>query len=504
MIRQLFCWYHARTQAAGVVATDGTQWWQADPIAYIDGLTQLGVTEAFQVKENRQGYVQELRIPWTAIVKSGRPYKAGESFACMVDLVWGPDSGKGWPVNHCMDLVRPGAEHTQWFWEVGEIHGSVKLSPEGHLKAPTTAAARKPRPVLAGTIAVNAAIPAKATRFTLAINDAEGHRMRNLGGDLSPDDYAITEAPAPAGMRTVRVMWDGLDDAGKLVPPGRYNVVGLAHEGLHAAFEMAYYNPGTPPWPTADGRGAWGSIGEELVGLGLLLFVGTGEGEAFVLVTEDAVALEAVDADVNGGGGGVVFVVAAAHFGGEPGHGFVDAAVFDHVQRVGEEGLEAREDGGERRVGGGAVEDVEGGGGGGLLGGEGEDGSDHHREGGLFLLADEEDVDAALTAEGDGGGVFDGDGFAEEGDGCGGGGWPGGLVEEGGEALVAGDVGGGIAFEDDGGFAAVGGQGGGARQDAVEVFVTLAVGEPGDLEGAVGFDEAAGVVVDGFAGTGEE
>ena len=74
----------------------------------------------------------------------------------------------------------------------------------------------------------------------------------------------------------------------------------------------------------------------------------------------------------------------------------------------------------------------------------------HDGHGGFFLLADHEDVGAALAAEGDGGGLLDGDRFAEPGERrvrAGGGQVR--ALEQGDEPLILADVGGGVAFEDD-------------------------------------------------------
>jgi hypothetical protein len=223
-------------------------------IVYLDA-DALGITQGFQPKPDGSGYTQEMRIPWTAIVKSGRPYVAGESFGCMLDLVWGPDAGKGWPINHMMDLVKPGAVHTGWFWEVGEIHGQVMLSPTGRVEEipdPTPAAAPKKR--LAGTIPIRVTLPAAAKRFTVVVEDAAGRRLRNLAGDADPAEYTVAHRGRD---RVVEVPWDGLDDRGALVAPGAYTTRGLWHTGLDAAYEMSCYNPGTPPWETRDGRGNW-------------------------------------------------------------------------------------------------------------------------------------------------------------------------------------------------------------------------------------------------------
>jgi len=65
----------------------------------------------------------------------------------------------------------------------------------------------------------------------------------------------------------VEVNWDGLSDPYQLdrqmvqdlVGAGAYHVRGLYHTGLGAEYEMTFYNPGTPPWDTRAGTGAWGA-----------------------------------------------------------------------------------------------------------------------------------------------------------------------------------------------------------------------------------------------------
>ena len=255
-IRQVFGWYFTKGQSPAVCVTDEDNWYAKEPIVYIDGLKTLGITEAFQLKSDGKGYVQEMRIPWAAIVKSGTAYKPGEKFECMIDLVWGPDAGKGWPVAHCMDLVKPGAAHGDWFWNVRDIRGQVLLSPQGNLKLEqrTYAAQQKAKPQ--GAVPVRMEIPSDAKRFTMAINDAQGQRVRNLAGDFIAQDFTVAEKD---GKRTVEVNWDCLDDYGKPVSPGTFKVIGLTQDGLGAVYEMHYYNPGTPSWETRDGGGAWGA-----------------------------------------------------------------------------------------------------------------------------------------------------------------------------------------------------------------------------------------------------
>ena len=256
--RKVIGWYYTKGQRPGVIALNGWMPWNDNPIVYLDGIKELGITEAFQKKPDGQGYTQELRIPWKAIVKSGRAYQAGESFDCMLDVVWGPDSGKGWPINHMMDLVAPGAVHTGWFWEVNEIYGKVALEAAGKLQLPQpefVSRTAPSRPRIAGTLPLRVELPkGGASFFALAINDEEGRRVRALPGDCRPEDYKTGDDP-----RKVEVLWDCLDDRGKLVAPGKYRVAGLARGEITPFYEMCFYNPGTPPWGTTSGRGAWGA-----------------------------------------------------------------------------------------------------------------------------------------------------------------------------------------------------------------------------------------------------
>jgi len=95
---------------------------------------------------------------------------------------------------------------------------------------------------------------------TLVIEDTNGTRVRNL----------VSETHFPAGRNVV--WWDGLDDVGsdpeaaahavyhvpgKFVQPGRYIVRGLRRKEVNLRYELCVYNPGKPPWRTADTSSEW-------------------------------------------------------------------------------------------------------------------------------------------------------------------------------------------------------------------------------------------------------
>ncbi len=95
---------------------------------------------------------------------------------------------------------------------------------------------------------------------TLVIDDATGHRVRNL----------ISETPFPSGANTT--YWDGLDDLGrdikaaeaavyhvpgKVAAPGTYTVRGLVRPELNLRYELTPYSHGNPPWKSKDSSSEW-------------------------------------------------------------------------------------------------------------------------------------------------------------------------------------------------------------------------------------------------------
>lgn len=80
-------------------------------------------------------------------------------------------------------------------------------------------------------------------KVAVAINDADGNRVRNL----------IADTPRQEGQQVVR--WDGLDDEGNPVTPGTYTVKTLSHRPLSLKYQMTPNNARDLPWwPTSS----WG------------------------------------------------------------------------------------------------------------------------------------------------------------------------------------------------------------------------------------------------------
>ena len=84
----------------------------------------------------------------------------------------------------------------------------------------------------------------KAGCITLVVEDKDGNRVKNL----------VFDHPVKAGDNVI--YWDGSSVTG-IAAPGAYLVRGIFHEGITPHLEYSIYSPGRPPWPTADGTGAW-------------------------------------------------------------------------------------------------------------------------------------------------------------------------------------------------------------------------------------------------------
>ena len=203
----------------------------------LDGGAEMG----FAKDADGRGYVQEMKLPW-ALVTEKKTYAAGERFRCGIELLWGEAD---WPVHRYADNLADGATSREFFWTAKEAWGDVILEDKGGLRLPTPPWEEALREEKAeGPVEIGYTLP-KDSRVTLAIDDADGRRVRNL----------LAAAERKKG-RNVD-LWDGLDDAGSVVKPGAYTVKGLYHEGLRLRYVTSFASPGNPGWQTADGKGAY-------------------------------------------------------------------------------------------------------------------------------------------------------------------------------------------------------------------------------------------------------
>ena len=212
-----------------------------------------GMESAYALLPDGKGFVHELKLPWKVVYAQEWTGAAGQTMRLGLEFLWGGSTGRDWPLHRYADNMQPGVTGREFYWTAKNAWGDLTTVAES-IKEPRkyVEGSLKPR----GTIPVRVTVPAAARTFTVALDDLDGKRVRNLAGGYAVTDFTVARTGDTA---TVEVMWDGLDEAGKLVSPGTYAVRGLTQGGIDGYYEMSFYNPGTPPWQTSDKRGAWGA-----------------------------------------------------------------------------------------------------------------------------------------------------------------------------------------------------------------------------------------------------
>jgi hypothetical protein len=221
---------------------------------------KVGAQEAFSLEPDGKSYVQEIALPWRLITGEGairkdtgepfappRSYAAGGTLYMGMEFLWGGADAKTYPIHRYADLLKEGTSSREFFWTAENAWGPVTLEPTGPVKLPApdyTAQLGAYLQKTDGPMALKYTMPFDGFA-TLVIEDAQGRRVKNL----------IGMAPRSKGKQVD--YWDGTDESGKLVAPGTYRWRGLVHQGIDPVYAATYGNPGTPPWDTGDGRGAW-------------------------------------------------------------------------------------------------------------------------------------------------------------------------------------------------------------------------------------------------------
>jgi hypothetical protein len=82
-------------------------------------------------------------------------------------------------------------------------------------------------------------------KYTAVIEDARGNRVRNL----------VSGQAATRGL--LHVEWDGLDDQGRVVPPGDYHWRAASHPGITPHYLFSFYSNGRPSWRDGTPGSMW-------------------------------------------------------------------------------------------------------------------------------------------------------------------------------------------------------------------------------------------------------
>jgi len=211
-----------------------------DAHGYHKGIVPADKFEAAYVPwKDGKGYTFEYRIPW-ATLGAQKPLKAGDLSAAAIQIQWSDATGAhsyggGWAV----DLMR----HAGFSYQSTGCWGKAIFSEKGHLPKELTQEGLPPVRKL--PLEFEFDLPKECVASVTLIND-KGDRVRNI----------VAAQSRPAGRVTER--WDGLDSAGRVLPPGDYTWKGAHHDPFKTKFVLSVANCGTPSYNTPDGKGAWG------------------------------------------------------------------------------------------------------------------------------------------------------------------------------------------------------------------------------------------------------
>lgn len=232
---------------------DGTGPFRQDQLdEYGNTMDAFGGKIAFKEWEDGKGYNMEIFWPWKYVRTNGLPLKAGDSFILGLEAMWGNHDGT--KLEHrLVDNMKDDAVNRIFFFRAKDGWGKVVLAGKGKLSTTEeqkTLHAGRLKKFLnyetAGSMPIEYTLP-EDREVTIAIDNAEGVRVRNLFGQF----------PRSAGKNVD--YWDGLDDSGNPLPAGKYTATVVDHLPFKVKFLNSVYNSSTPPWVTEKGNMTWGS-----------------------------------------------------------------------------------------------------------------------------------------------------------------------------------------------------------------------------------------------------
>lgn len=199
------------------------------------------------VQHGTSDYTLEARIPWSALRAPGgrNPFRAGQKMTGIIEAGWGDNTYRVAGVYRQNPGVFAFGQPDKW--------GQIEFASPGEAITP------RPSPLQAVRALTSEASPAQgATGVPIELNlPAPAKVSVNI---LGPRGEVLRELiggkALPKGKTTL--FWDGRDQWGAALPPGRYRFGAYSHDGLRAEYFGSVGTSGNPPYDTPDGRGAWG------------------------------------------------------------------------------------------------------------------------------------------------------------------------------------------------------------------------------------------------------
>ena len=195
--------------------------------------------------ETDGGYIAEAKIPWTALnVPDGvNPFAAGQRMAILFGAHW--KFNDFFATGSAIYNANPG----EFGFRNLQDWGQAEFSPKGNL--PPRHGTMEEALAAASAASVSPGVPISldvpaAGKLSVNILGARGEVIRELTGGQ------------PVSPGPVTIHWDGYDQWGFAMPPGRYKWGAYLSGGLQARYIGTVGTSGTPAYPTPDEKGGWG------------------------------------------------------------------------------------------------------------------------------------------------------------------------------------------------------------------------------------------------------
>jgi hypothetical protein len=204
-----------------------------------------GFKGAYKKDADGRGYVLEYAISWDLLHAGQHPPQGGDVTATTWQLIWGDAQGRSWS-GDLSEIRNP--NNAGFVYQDAGSWGKAIYEKAGHLPAGTVVSPEDEKPIIppTGFFPIRYTIPGKgAAKVSLRITDVNGKTVRWLLGD----------AQRTAGKNVE--LWNGLDNDGNPVAPGKYTVQWCYSRGVTAKVVATADNAGDPPYSTGDNKGGW-------------------------------------------------------------------------------------------------------------------------------------------------------------------------------------------------------------------------------------------------------
>ncbi|MDQ3815752.1 MAG: hypothetical protein M3347_17710, partial [Armatimonadota bacterium] len=215
-------------------------------------MEKFGGQIAFAAWPDGKGYNCEAFWPWSYLRLSGKPLQPGEEFVFGIEAMWGNADGTSY-LHRLADGIKDASVNRIFMFRARTGWGKAVISDLGKLNIVQEQEALHKQRLKAfvdydtyGAIPLRYELPDDRD-VTVAIDNEQGERVRNLFGQF----------PRKKGPNTE--LWDGLDDNGKSVPPGKYMATIVDHKPIELRLLNSVYNSASVPWTTESGTKVWGS-----------------------------------------------------------------------------------------------------------------------------------------------------------------------------------------------------------------------------------------------------